>query len=129
SSSIKPFKKADLTSIWKTLKLLEAANARKIRIASKRATGAKVSSKSIPSFLAKPLGNKTSLVPNNQTILTLLVFENPLRSDGITSRWRLDQNPNLVSFKIFKFLMHGIDPIRIRKSVSNIFGLKRGNKR
>jgi len=41
-------------------------------------------------FLAKPLGNKTSLVSNNQTILTLLVFENPLRSDGITSRWRLD---------------------------------------
>jgi len=43
-----------------------------------------------PFFLAKPLGNKTSLASNNQPILTLLVFENPLRSDGITNRWRLD---------------------------------------
>src|SRR4029078_4074502 len=41
-------------------------------------------------FLAKPLGNKSSFVSNNQPILTLLVFENPFRSDGITSRWRLD---------------------------------------
>src|SRR6185436_20764058 len=48
-------------------------------------------------FLAQPLGNKTSLVSNNQPIITLLVFENPLRSDGITGRWRLDQNPNFVS--------------------------------
>jgi len=40
--------------------------------------------------LAKPLVNKTSLVSNNEPILTLLVFENPFHSDGITSRWRLD---------------------------------------
>src|SRR6185295_6014135 len=80
-------------------------------------------------FLAKPQGYKSSLVPHYQPIFTLLVLENPLGSNGVTSRRRLNQNPNLIPFKIFEFLMHGIDPIGVRKSMSNMFGLKRGNKR
>jgi hypothetical protein len=34
----------------------------------------------------------------------------------------------LISFKILQLLMHGIDPTRIRKSISNISRLKEGNK-
>jgi hypothetical protein len=41
---------------------------------------------------------------------------------------RSNQNPNLVYFKIFKLLMHSIDLVRIRQSMSNIMGLKQGNK-
>jgi hypothetical protein len=41
-------------------------------------------------------------------------------------RWH--QNPNLVSLKIFKLLVHNIDPARIRQSGSNIPRLKRRNK-
>jgi hypothetical protein len=48
------------------------------------------------------------------THLHLLILENPLGSNGITSRRKLNQNPNLIPFKIFEFL---------------IFGLERGNKR
>ena len=62
------------------------------------------------------------------THLTLLVVEKPFGSKRITSRRRLNQNPKLIPFKIFKFLMRGIDPIGVRKSMSNMFGHKRGNK-
>jgi hypothetical protein len=44
SSSIYPFKKALLTSVWKRLKPFEATKAKRIIMALKRATGAKVSS-------------------------------------------------------------------------------------
>jgi hypothetical protein len=36
--------------------------------------------------------------------------------------------PDFVSLKIFKLVMHDIDLVWIRQSVSNIQGLKRGNK-
>jgi len=81
-----------------------------------------------PFLLAKPLGNQSRFVSNNQTVFTLFVFENPLGSYRMTVWWRLYQNPNPVSFKIFQLLMHGIYPIWIRKSVSNISGFKRGDK-
>jgi len=80
-----------------------------------------------PFLLAKPLGNQPRFVSNNQTIFTLFVFEHPLGSYRMTV-WRINQNPNPVSFKIFQLLMHGIYLIRIRKSVSNISGFKRGDK-
>jgi hypothetical protein len=44
----------------------------------------------------------------------------------VRRRWH--QNPNLVSPKIFNLCMHNIDPVKIRKIVSYIMGLRRGNK-
>jgi hypothetical protein len=51
-------------------------------MASKRATGAKVSSYSIP-LLEKPLGNQPRLVSHHHPILTLFVFENPFGTNGL----------------------------------------------
>jgi len=65
-------------------------------------------------FLAKTLSYQSSLVSDYHPILTLFVFENPLGAYGIAVLWRWYQNPNMVSLKVFKLLMHGINPIRIR---------------
>jgi hypothetical protein len=76
-------------------------------------------------FLAKLLGNQPRLVSHYQPILVLLIFENAFCTDGMVLRRRWHQSLNLISLKNFKLLMHRIDPVRIRKSVSNIMGLKR----
>ena len=60
TSSKKPFKKAHLTSIWKSLMPMYDANAKRMQMASKRATVPKFSSKSIPSSWLCPFA--TNLV-------------------------------------------------------------------
>ena len=72
----------------------------------------------------KNLGYKPSLVSYYHPILTLFVFENPLGSYGMAVLWRWYQNPNVVSLKVFKLLMHGINPIRPDKACPTSQGSK-----
>jgi hypothetical protein len=58
----------------------------------------------------------------------MLTVKNDTYLPSTVVLWRWYQNPNLVSFKIFKFLMHGINPVQIRKSISNIPWFKRRDK-
>jgi hypothetical protein len=64
-------------------------------------------------YLAKPLGNQPHFVSHHLLILTLFVFENSFCTNGMVVQRRWYQNPNLISLKIYKLLMHSIDPFRI----------------
>lgn len=65
------FKKALLTSIWKSLKPLETTNAKRTIMSSKQVTWAMVYSKIIPSFWQKPW---SIIQPLSCTIIHLFVI-------------------------------------------------------
>jgi hypothetical protein len=71
------------------------------------------------------------MAPNNKRLKwlnTLFVFENLFVFYGVAVLWRWYQKSNLVSFKVFKLLMHGINQLGLDKIIYNISKLKRRNK-
>lgn len=71
------------------------------------------------------------MAPNNKRLKwlnTLFVFENLFVFYGVAVLWRWYQKSNLVSFKVFKLLMHGINQLGLDKIISIISKLKRSNK-
>jgi hypothetical protein len=79
-------------------------------------------------YLAISLCYRASLVSHNLTVLPLFVLEHPFGANDINSIRRIIQGPDVVSIKVLQFFMHGIDPTRIRKSVSNISMLESSKK-
>jgi hypothetical protein len=96
------------------------AKAKKILVASKRATEANIFPKVMTFYWAISLCYKASLVSHNLIVLSLFVLEHPFGANHIESIRRNNQRPDLVSLKVLQLFMHDIDPTRIRKSVSNI---------
>jgi hypothetical protein len=75
--------------------------------------------------------NQEIMAPNNKRLKwlnTLFVFENLFVFYGVAVLWRWYQKSNLVSFKVFKLLMHGINQLGLDKIIYNISKLKRRNK-
>jgi hypothetical protein len=71
---------------------------------------------------------KVSLISHNLIVLPLFILEHPFGANHIDSMRRINQGPDLVSLKIFQLFMHGINPTRIRKSMSNISRLEQSDK-
>jgi hypothetical protein len=80
-------------------------------------------------YLVISMCYKASLFSHNLVVLPLFVLEHPFGANRIDSMRRINQGSDLASLKVLQLFMHGIDPTRIRKSVSNISRLEQSNKR
>lgn len=52
------------------------------------------------------------------TICFVFDFVDPLRTDNILIRWTRNNFPSLVLMKGLQFVIHGLDPMRMPKSLS-----------
>ena len=113
SSFKNPFKKALFTSIWYNLKFIMHAMEKRIRIDSCLATGAKDSSKSMPSTWVYPWATNQDLFWNNFTVFISFVLKYPLSADDMCILGPWYQLPYIISNKLVQLLVHGLYPILI----------------
>lgn len=121
------FKKALLTYIWNNLIFKEHAIDNRIRINLRRAMGAKVSSKSVPSTYVYHCATNLVLFLVTWPSSSVFIFENPLCIDDLGVRRARDKLPNIISIKLFKLFTRSIDPRIIMQGIIDIFGFYKRN--
>ena len=69
--------------------------------------------------LVKTFRNKMRLIAINRTIRMLFDTKYPFVANEILMWIRWNQNPSVVALKSIKFVLHGLTPFRMAKSLCN----------
>src|SRR3989337_1343115 len=67
--------------------------------------------------LCVALSYKPSLIPHHKAIFILLVVVDPFGVDDIVPAriWLLDKFPDVIELKLMQFLLHSLNPLRLKK--------------
>ena len=71
-------------------------------------------------FLREPLSYQPCFISFNGAIWTRLQLVHPFTSNNFSVLWQFNQFPNFVLFKGFHFLLHGIYPFILFRTLSYI---------